>query len=119
MDLARHILMGGVVSEQSHGKLVDLARAVLRGWRLEEELAVVPAAPEVPIADDAVERARLLLQMHAALRLLFPEDAALREDWVRIRNRSLEGNRPLDLMLTGELNQMRRCAFLLVGQTLA
>lgn len=50
----------------------------------------------------AIDRGRGLLEMHAALRHLFPEDEALRWSWVHRGNRSLGGSTPLELMLAGD-----------------
>lgn len=49
-----------------------------------------------------IKRARQLLTIHAGLRILFPEDQELRWAWIRRRNRSLGGSKPLDVMLREE-----------------
>ncbi len=50
--------------------------------------------------DDDGSTAMLLLQIHAMLRLLYP-DPPLRYEWVMLGNRELSGARPIDLMLAG------------------
>ena len=97
---------------------MHLARRVLDLWRVaaaERERLLGPT-DETASRPEVLERATLLLRMHAALRLLFPEDAELRAEWVRIRNRALGGRRPLELMNAEGVDALRRCADLLDAQ---
>lgn len=50
--------------------------------------------------------AMVLLQTHAMLRLLYPEHP-LRYEWVMRGNTRINGDRPIDVMLTGSEGIMR------------
>lgn len=67
------------------------SRKVLKPYRLGER--------GLPDARDTLERAGYLMGIHKGLRLLFPDDEALRFSWVKRRNSALAGRRPLDVML--------------------
>lgn len=89
--------------------------ALLRKWELspEEQLDVLGMDPgerrnlvgyrkgELPLPDrrDMLDRAGYLLKIHRSLRLLFPEDPALRYGWIRMRNASLAGCTPLEVIM--------------------
>ncbi len=107
----------------------DLARvvaALLEKWALptETQLALLGMSPEsrkvlpqfrrgeraLPNTRDTLDRAGYLLGIHKALRLLFPEDEALRYGWVRRRNKMLDGKPPLEVMLDEGLVGLARVA---------
>jgi len=107
----------------------DLARvlaALFGKWELsgEQQLALLGMSPEsrkvlaqyrrgeraLPNSRDTLDRAGYLLGIHKGLRLLFPEDAALRYRWVRIRNALLGGHTPLEVMLDDGLVGVARIA---------
>jgi hypothetical protein len=83
-------------------------------WQLstDEQLAILGYAPDSPealhwlvrgdqaLTNDTVmlDRIERLLRIHASLRLLFPDDPALRYSWVRRRNDDLDGRTPLDAL---------------------
>lgn len=50
---------------------------------------------------EALGRARLLLEIHAGLRMLFPEDSELRWSWIHQRHNAFNGRAPLDVLLEG------------------
>ncbi|HET6435239.1 MAG TPA: antitoxin Xre/MbcA/ParS toxin-binding domain-containing protein [Xanthomonadaceae bacterium] len=107
----------------------DLARvvsALLGKWELpgDAQLALLGLSPEsrkllplyrrgeraLPNARDALDRAGYLLGIHKGLRLLFPEDEALRYGWVRRANALLDGRTPLAVMLEDGLVGLARIA---------
>lgn len=47
---------------------------------------------------DLLDRIGWLLAIHKSLRILFPENPALRYDWVNRKNKVLENNTPLEIM---------------------
>jgi hypothetical protein len=64
----------------------------------------------LPNTRDTLDRAGFLLGIHKGLRLLFPEDPALRYDWVKRRNRLLDERTPLEVMLDEGLVGLARIA---------
>ena len=107
----------------------DLARvlaALFARWELpgDAQLALLGLSPEsrkllaqyrrgeraLPNTRDTLDRAGYLLGIHKGLRLLFPEDEALRYGWIRRRNRLLDGRTPLDVMLEEGLVGLARVA---------
>ena len=64
----------------------------------------------LPAGRDVADRAALLLRIHKGLRLLFPRDAELRYGWVHRANRTLDGQRPLEVMLDDGLVGVARMA---------
>ena len=49
-------------------------------------------------ASDLNERIGCLLDCHQALGLLFPENPNMKYNWVRSKNRALDGSSPLEIM---------------------
>lgn len=107
----------------------DLARtlaALFARWELTtaEQMLLLGMSPEsrklirvylrgdqpLPDSRDCLDRAGFLLGIHKGLRLLFPEDEAVRWSWVKRRNAALAGQRPLDVMLEGGLIGIARVA---------
>ena len=107
----------------------DLARvvaALFAKWELpgDTQLALLGLSPEsrkllaqyrrgeraLPNTRDTLDRAGYLLGIHKGLRLLFPEDPALRYGWVRRRNGLLGNRAPLDVMLADGLVGLARIA---------
>lgn len=94
-----------LLSDDSVRVLVD---RLFNRWELDEmtrrHLLGLPAheGAGTVITGAAIERGRRVLEMHAALRYLFPEDEALRWSWVHRGNGSLGGSTPLELMLSGD-----------------
>jgi hypothetical protein len=107
----------------------DLARvvaALLTKWELpgDMQLALLGLSPEsrkllpqyrrgeraLSNTRDTLDRAGYLLGIHKGLRLLFPEDDALRYGWVKRRNRLLDGRTPLEVMLDEGLVGLARVA---------
>ncbi len=70
--------------------LSETSRALLTKYRKGEPL---------PLSRDVQDRVGWLLSIHKALRLLYPQNEALRYSWVSRRNQALDNLRPLDLML--------------------
>lgn len=64
----------------------------------------------LPAQRDILDRAGFLLGIHKGLRFLFPEDEALRFDWVHRRNAALDHATPLDIMLRDGLLGIARVA---------
>lgn len=46
---------------------------------------------------DSVERARLLLSIHARLRILFPRNIDLAHSWMKAENRAFQGQTPTEV----------------------
>ncbi|MGN6512277.1 MAG: antitoxin Xre/MbcA/ParS toxin-binding domain-containing protein [Lysobacteraceae bacterium] len=107
----------------------DLARvvaALFARWELpgDVQLALLGLSPEsrkllaqyrrgeraLPNGRDTLDRAGYLLGIHKGLRLLFPEDAALRYGWIRRRNALLGDRTPLEVMLADGLVGLARIA---------
>ncbi len=107
----------------------DLARtvaALFEKWGLsaDEQLCLLGMSPEsrkvlpqyrrgeraLPNAPDTLTRAGYLLGIHKGLRLLFPESEALRFGWVKLRNRVLDGDTPLEVMVRDGLLGVARIA---------
>lgn len=107
----------------------DLARvlaALFAKWELpgDVQLALLGLSPEsrkllpqyrrgeraLPNTRDTLDRAGYLLGIHKGLRLLFPDDAALRYAWVTRRNRLLGERTPLEVMLDEGLVGLARVA---------
>lgn len=70
--------------------LSETSRALLTKYRKGEPL---------PLSRDVQDRVGWLLAIHKALRLLYPQNEALRYSWVSRRNQALDNLRPLDVML--------------------
>lgn len=81
-----------------HGKGPEACAAYRAGQR---------ALPDEP---ETLDRVGYLLRIHAGLRLLFPEDDAIRFGWVKMRNQVLDGRTPLDVMLSEGLVGVARIA---------
>lgn len=107
----------------------DLARvvsALFERWKLDgiSQLQLLGLSPEsrkllpryrageraLPVQRDILDRAGFLLGIHKGLRFLFPEDEALRFDWVHRRNAALDHATPLDVMLRDGLIGIARVA---------
>ena len=107
----------------------DLARvvaALFGKWELpgDTQLALLGLSPEsrkllaqyrrgeraLPNTRDTLDRAGYLLGIHKGLRLLFPEDPALRYGWIRRRNALLGDRTPLEVMLADGLVGLARIA---------
>ncbi len=89
--------------------------ALLDKWDLpgEVQLSLLGLSPEsrkllplyrrgeraLPNSRDSLDRAGYLLGIHKGLRLLFPENEALRYRWVQVGNRMLNGRTPLQVMV--------------------
>lgn len=56
---------------------------------------------------EPLDRARLLLEVHAGLRMLFPEDSELRWSWIHRRHNAFNGRAPLDVLLEGHEGLIR------------
>jgi len=52
----------------------------------------------VPSSRDMLDRIGWLLSIHKSLRLLYPRNENIRYTWVKRRNRTLDDQRPLDIM---------------------
>lgn len=106
------------VDPAASGDWRNLGRVVvtlLKRWNLTEEqqLALLGTDPNdhaasspygigaypLPATPETVQRAAHLIAIHRSLRLLFPEDDALRFSWVVRRNQALGGFAPIDIML--------------------
>ena len=57
----------------------------------------------MPIGDrqDRIERAELLLSIHATLGRLYPQNMDIKYSWVHCKNERFEGRTPLEVMLEG------------------
>lgn len=107
----------------------DLARviaALFEKWALpaDTQLVLLGMSPEsrkvlaqyrrgeraLPNTRDTLDRAGYLLGIHKGLRLLFPEDEALRYSWVRRRNSLLGERTPLEVMIEDGLVGLARIA---------
>ncbi len=53
----------------------------------------------LPNSRDVLDRAGWLLSIHKALRLLYPQNEALRYSWVKRRNRVFDNYEPLEVMM--------------------
>ncbi|MBB5206568.1 MbcA/ParS/Xre antitoxin family protein [Chiayiivirga flava] len=115
--------------EQSRRDLARVVSALFERWNLDgaSQLQLLGLSPEsrkllpryrageraLPAQRDILDRAGYLLGIHKALRFLFPEDEALRFDWVHRRNAALDHATPLDIMLRDGLLGIARVARLL------
>lgn len=107
----------------------DLARvvsALFERWNLDgiSQLQLLGLSPEsrkllpryrageraLPAQRDILDRAGYLLAIHKGLRFLFPDDEALRFDWVHRRNAALDHHTPLETMLRDGLLGIARIA---------
>lgn len=81
------------------------AQALLQQWKLPPALAskLVDGTGE-----QSAERLVLLLEIDRCLRLLFPEDTALRIGWLTRRNADLDNRTPLEVMLSDQLSGVQR-----------
>lgn len=115
--------------------LRNLSRTVvtlLQKWNLSEEqqlallgidahdgaaLAGYPSGVwALPDRPDVLRRIALLLGIHRALRLLFPENEELRFSWVCRRNVAFGGVAPIDVMLRDGADGIRNVRSLLDQQ---
>lgn len=113
-------------AEQSRKDLARAVTALFEKWHLDddEQLTLLGldrtsrnALPQyrsgeraLPNNPDMPERVGHLLRIHGGLRLLFPEDEAIRFGWVKMRNRALAGRTALDVMLSEGLVGITRVA---------
>lgn len=112
--------------EQSRRDLARVVAALFERWDLDgiSQLQLLGLSPEsrkllpryrageraLPAQRDILDRAGFLLGIHKGLRFLFPEDEALRFDWVHRRNAALDHATPLDIMLRDGLLGIARVA---------
>ncbi|HSR65037.1 MAG TPA: antitoxin Xre/MbcA/ParS toxin-binding domain-containing protein [Xanthomonadaceae bacterium] len=112
--------------EDARRHLARVVAALFGKWELpgEVQLALLGLSPEsrkllaqyrrgeraLPNTRDTLDRAGYLLGIHKGLRLLFPEDPALRYGWVRRRNRQLGDRTPLEVMLEEGMVGLARIA---------
>jgi hypothetical protein len=122
----------GLGSTGKATQLTPLVAVLFQRWRLstaeqrallglESEDECLPEAQrlgpfELARSDDAIARMEDLLHIHAALRLLFPDDSELRYSWVRRANGDLQGVTPLSLMIHTGHDGIKRVARLLAFQ---
>lgn len=115
-----------LAQEESRKHLARVVASLFVRWELnnEQQLALLGLSPEsrkllpayrrgerpLPNARDILDRAGYLLGIHKGLRLLFPEDEALRFTWVQRRNRLLGDRTPLEVMLADGLIGLARVA---------
>ncbi|KGO99725.1 MbcA/ParS/Xre antitoxin family protein [Novilysobacter defluvii] len=113
-------------AEQTRKDLARTVTSLFDKWGLEGEqqaqlLGMPGNGPEacaeyragqqaLPDEPETLDRVGYLLGIHAGLRLLFPEDEAIRFGWVKMRNQSLDGRTPLDVMLSEGLVGVARVA---------
>lgn len=88
--------------------VMELVVRLFDRWQLDEKSRrrLLSNDPELRHGESeespaSTERARQLLNIHAGLRCLFPDDPELRWTWVNRRNRALDGSTPLEVMLAG------------------
>jgi len=112
--------------DQARRDLARILAALFAKWELanDAQLALLGLSPEsrkvlsqyrrgeraLPNSRDTLDRAGYLLGVHKSLRLLFPEDEALRYRWVHLRNRLLGERTPLQVMLEDGLVGVARVA---------
>lgn len=113
-------------SDQARKDLARTVAALFEKWELsaEEQLCLLGMSPEsrkvlpqyrrgeraLPNTPDTLARVGYLLGVHKGLRLLFPESEVLRFGWVKLRNRVLDGQTPLEVMLGDGLLGVARIA---------
>lgn len=108
------------VQHEINSELRELLLAALDCWELTnlEQCSVLSIdAPtllrlrersaELPEGEPAV-RARFLVTLAELLTALFPERPDIRNTWVRRQNIKLDGATPLNLMMTGRLDDTKR-----------
>lgn len=90
------------------GAVMQLVERLFDRWELDGQVRHAllsgdgePHAVDQSGAPTTLERARRLLEIHAGLTLLFPDNPELRWTWVARSNRALNGMTPLDVMLEG------------------
>lgn len=89
--------------------VMPLVERLFNRWKLDAQLrdqllsgGRVPHDADQAKPSASIERARRLLDIHAGLGLLFPENPELRWTWIARKNGALEGMTPLEVMLEGE-----------------
>ncbi|MES2820257.1 MAG: MbcA/ParS/Xre antitoxin family protein [Pseudomonadota bacterium] len=126
------LLVGKQDTEFSDDARRDLARvvsALFERWQLDSELQMqlLGMSPKsrkllpkyragdsaLPGNRDTLDRSGYLLGIHKGLRLLFPEDEQLRFSWIHRRNRALDGETPLEVMVRDGLLGIARIARLI------
>lgn len=116
--------MSDLTEEEARRDLARMVAALFDKWALptDTQLALLGMSPgsrnvlaqyrrgerALPNARDTPDRAGYLLGIHKGLRLLFPEDQALRYSWVSRRNRLLAERSPLQVMLEDGLVGLAR-----------
>ncbi|MFC0679819.1 antitoxin Xre/MbcA/ParS toxin-binding domain-containing protein [Lysobacter korlensis] len=94
----------------SPDEVAQLVGKLFDRWQLDEQARrrllgtdreAIAATPPTALTPEQLDRARVLLGIHAGLRLLFPENSAIRWSWVHRRNGAFDGRAPLDLLLEG------------------
>lgn len=116
-------------SEDARRDLARVISALFERWQLDSELQMqlLGMSPKsrkqlpkyragdcaLPGNRDTLDRSGYLLGIHKGLRLLFPEDEELRFSWVHRRNRALEGETPLEVMVRDGLLGIARIARLI------
>lgn len=119
-------ILPDLATDQARRDLARVVGALLDKWELssESQMALLGMSPEsrqllpryrrgeraLPNSRDTLDRAGYLLGIHKGLRLLFPEDEALRYGWVQRRNAMLDNRTPLDVMLDEGLVGLARIA---------
>lgn len=130
---AGHFQVPIAVGEEQRRDLARVVTILLERWALptDTQLALLGMSPEsrrlltqyrrgeraLPNTRDTLDRVGYLLRIHTGLRLLFPEDEALRYKWVSQRNRLLAERSPLDVMLEEGLVGLARVARLIEFQS--
>jgi hypothetical protein len=115
-----------LAADQPRRDLARVIAALFSRWELDasEQLQLLGLSTEsrkllpkyrageraLPAQRDILDRAGYLLGIHKGLRFLFPEDEALRYDWVRRRNAALDHASPLEVMLRDGLIGIARIA---------
>lgn len=82
-------------------RLAGLLTALFERWNLSagERAELLGEWPVSELDGERRARGREILEVHAALRLLFPQNSGHRYGWVAAPNAHFEGRRPLDVML--------------------
>ena len=108
--------------------VTTLALALLDQWNvghpqraqlLPHLMVIASASQSGSLSFPAIESARRLLGVHAALRTLFPSNPEMVSTWVHRRNAALGGESPLTVMLAEGSGGVERVRRLLLSQLLA
>ncbi len=113
-------------AEETRRDLARVIGALFEKWELpsEHQLNLLGMSPEsrkvlaqyrrgeraLPNSRDTLDRVGYLLGIHKGLRLLFPEDATLRYEWIKRRNGMLGERMPLQVMIEDGLVGVARIA---------